>query len=232
VQGQSNLDIFEFIYFARPDSMLLGKRVYEVRGNLGRQLYREKPTQADVVIGVPDSALPAALAYAQEAGIPYGDGFIKNRYIHRTFIQPEQHLRNLSVQRKLNPLPEVVRGRRVIVIDDSIVRGTNAGPIIKLLRNAGAREVHMKISSPPVLYPDFYGIDTPHQHKLIAARMNLKELTEYIGADSLQYLSYEGMIASTGLSEDLFSTSCFTGIYPIDIREQRQNVSNIVFQFH
>ncbi len=230
VQGQQHLDIFEFVYFARPDSVLLGQSVYEVRKKLGRNLYQENPMCADVVIAIPDSAIPAALGYAQISGIPYEEGFAKNRYIHRTFIQPEQHLRERGVALKLNPLPSVLKGKRVIVIDDSIVRGTTMGPLVQSLRKAGAKEVHVKISSPPVLYPDFYGIDTPDQKKLIAARMDLSHIREHIGADSLQYLSYEGMIDATGLPEDTFSTSCFTGIYPIDIGERKSEVTRVLYE--
>ncbi len=228
--GQQALDIFEFVYFARPDSYLLGQSVYEVRKNLGKTLYRENPMYADVVIPVPDSATPAAIGYSHASGILYEEGFAKNRYIHRTFIEPSQHLRERGVAKKLNPLPSVVAGKRVIVIDDSIVRGTTMGPLVASLRRAGAREVHVKISSPPVRFPDFYGIDTPDQKKLIAARMNNQEICERIGADSLQYLSYEGMIASTGLDENMFSTSCFTGIYPIDIRERNGEVTHMVYE--
>lgn len=228
--GQQKLDIFEFIYFARPDSLLLGKRVYNVRVELGKQLYREQHTSADVVIAIPDSGVPAAIGYSRESGIPYEEGFIKNRYIHRTFIQPDQHIRDKGVALKLNLLTEVVKGKKIIVIDDSIVRGTTSGPLVKMLREAGAREVHMKISSPPVLYPDFYGIDVPDQSKLIAAKFGLAQIREHIGVDSLQYLSYDGMIKAVGLPEELFNTSFFTGIYPIDIREKASSVNKVIFK--
>lgn len=213
------LDIFEFIYFARPDSMLLGRSVNQVRRAMGMQLAREYPLMADVVIPVPDSAIPAAIGYAHELGIPFDHGLIKNRYIHRTFIQPAQSLRDRSVEMKLNPLPEALIGRDVIVIDDSIVRGTTTKRIVRMLYGAGASKVHVLISSPPVKFPDFYGIDTPRPQDLLAARMNMAQMQEYIGADSLGFLSHEGMISATGLPESLFSTSCFTGVYPIPITE-------------
>ncbi|MDO8504027.1 MAG: amidophosphoribosyltransferase [bacterium] len=224
-RGEQKLDIFEFVYFARPDSMLLGKSVNEVRRNLGINLAREYKIKADVVIPVPDSAIPAALGYAQESGIPFDNGLIKNRYIHRTFIRPAQRLRDNDVELKLNPLPSVLRGRRVIVIDDSIVRGTTSKKLVSLIRRAGAKEVHLLISSPPVRFPDFYGIDIPNQNDLIAARMSVTAIEKFVGADSLNYLSYKGLIKSTGLPEKIFSTSCFTGVYPIDIAERKEEVS-------
>ncbi|MDO8503770.1 MAG: amidophosphoribosyltransferase [bacterium] len=224
-QGQQKLDIFEFVYFARPDSILLGKSVNEVRRKLGINLAREYPIKADVVIPVPDSGVPAALGYSQESGIPFDIGLIKNRYIHRTFIRPAQRLRDNDVKLKLNPLPSVLKGRRVIVIDDSIVRGTTSKKLVSLIRRAGAKEVHLLISSPPFKFPDFYGIDTPNQRDLIAARKTVPEIEQFIGADSLHYLSYKGLIKSTGLPESLFSTSCFTGVYPIDIAERSLEVS-------
>jgi amidophosphoribosyltransferase len=219
------LDIFEFVYFSRPDSQLLGKSVYEVRKNLGIQLAREYPIQADVVIPVPDSAIPAAIGYAKESGIPFEFGLVKNRYIGRTFILPDTNLRNRGVQMKLHPLREVIEGKRVIIIDDSVVRGTTARKLVTMIRKAGAKEVHMMSSCPPVLFPDFYGIDTPTQQELIACTMPVEEITEHIGADSLSYLSYKGLIASTGLSEEVFCTSCFTGDYPIDIGENKSGLS-------
>jgi amidophosphoribosyltransferase len=218
------LDIFEFVYFARPDSVLLGKRVNEVRKNFGRILAQEHKIKADVVIPVPDSAIPAALGYSLESGIPFDHGLIKNRYIHRTFIQPTQKQRENSVAIKLNPLIEVLEGRSVIVIDDSIVRGTTSKKLVSLIRNGGAKEVHLLVSSPPVKYPDFYGINTPDQKELIAAFMTIEQITEYTGADSVGYLSYDGMIKATGLPKDVFSTSCFNGIYPIDIKERKHNL--------
>lgn len=227
VNGKLNLDIFEMVYFARPDSMLMGKKVNEIRRNLGINLAKENKIEADVVIPVPDSAIPAALGFSKESKIPFDHGLIKNRYIHRTFIRPEQHLREQSVQMKLNPLPEVIKDKRVILIDDSIVRGTTLKKIVRMIRGAGAKEVHVLISSPPTKYPDFYGIDTPKQTELIAATMNEDEVRKKLDADSLHYLSLEGLISATGLSKDTFCTSCFTGEYPIDIGERKLEIKKV-----
>lgn len=224
VPGTQKLDIFEFVYFARPDSVLLGRSVNEVRRNFGINLALEFPVKADVVIPVPDSAIPAALGYAQQSGIPFDHGLIKNRYIHRTFIRPTQKLREKDVQLKLNPLESVIRGKKVIVVDDSIVRGTTSKQLVEMVRRAGAKEVHLMISSPPVKFPDFYGINTPDQKDLIAACKTITEIKEFIGADSVNYLSYEGLIKSTGLPEKVFCTSCFTGKYPIDIHERKDEI--------
>jgi amidophosphoribosyltransferase len=215
--GDEKLDIFEFVYFARPDSILLGQRVNEVRRNLGIHLAREHPVKADVIVPVPDSAIPAALGYSKEAAIPLDFGLLKNRYIHRTFIRPAQSLRESGVRLKLNPIPEVLRNRCVAVVDDSIVRGTTARQIVAMIRECGATEVHFLVSSPPVRFPDFYGIDTPKPDELVAAGMSVDETRKHIGADSLAYLSYDGMIRATGLPESRFSTSCFSGIYPVAI---------------
>lgn len=223
-EGEQKLDIFEMVYFARPDSLILGKKVNEVRRKLGKILAQEHPVKADVVIPVPDSAIPAALGFASELNIPFDHGLIKNRYIHRTFIRPDQHQREMGVQMKLNPLPEVIKGKRVVVIDDSIVRGTTQTKIVKLLKKAEAKEVHVRISSPPNKFPDFYGIDTPSQTNLIGARMSVPEIKEHIGADSLEFLSYGGLIKATGLPEEMFCTSCFTGEYPIDIGEHDNDI--------
>lgn len=215
--GREQLDIFELVYFARPDSVLLGQRVNEVRRRFGIQLAREHRVAADVVIPVPDSGIPAAIGYAGEARIPLDVGLVKNRYIHRTFIQPAQQLREEGVRMKLNPIADVLRDRSVAVVDDSLVRGTTSRQIVAMLRRAGAREVHFLVSSPPVRYPDIYGIDLPNAADLVAARMSVDEIRRYIGADSLSYLSYDGMIEATGLPEDRFCTSCFSGVYPLDI---------------
>jgi amidophosphoribosyltransferase len=217
-------DVFEFVYFSRPDSNLLGKSVYEVRKNFGRELAREKKIKADVVIPVPETAVPIALGYAQASGIPFELGLSKNRYIHRTFIQPEQHLREQGVKKKLIPIPSVVAGKRVIVVDDSIVRGTTSRQIVKMLFEAGAKEVHFLVSSPPVKFPDFYGIDTPRQDHLVAALKSEKETCQYLGATSLQYLSLKGLISAIGVPEDELNTSCFTGRYPIDIGEHASEI--------
>jgi amidophosphoribosyltransferase len=224
-QPDPKLDIFEFIYFARPDSTLLGKSVYEVRRNLGVRLAKEYPLEADVVIPVPETAIPSAIGYAQALEIPFEMGLTKNRYIHRTFITPEQHVREQGVGAKLTALPEVIRGKRVVIFDDSIVRGTTSRQIVKMVYAAGASEVHFLVASPPVKFPDFYGIDTPKQAELIAAMKSVEEIREYLGATSLRYLSYEGMIAATGLPEDQFCTSCFSGVYPIDIKERAAEVA-------
>ncbi|KKW20005.1 MAG: Amidophosphoribosyltransferase [Parcubacteria group bacterium GW2011_GWA2_51_10] len=219
------LDIFEFVYFSRPDSHLLGKSVYEVRKNFGVQLAREYPLRADVVIPVPETAIPVAIGYAAESGIPLQMGLAKNRYIHRTFIQPEQHIRDQGVRAKLTPIVEVIKGKRVAVVDDSIVRGTTSRKIVEMLFKAGASEVHFLVSSPPIIFPDFYGIDTPRQGELLAATKSVSEMKAYLGATSLQFLSYRGMIDATGVPEDQFSASCFTGEYPIDIRERAKEIT-------
>lgn len=222
------LDIFEFVYFARPDSMILGKSVYEVRKNSGRKLAKEFPLDVDMIVAVPDTATAAAIGYSQATGIPVEWALVKNRYIHRTFIQPDQHTRDLGVKLKLNPLAAILKGKKVALIDDSIVRGTTSRQIIKTLFEAGAVEVHFLVSSPPVKFPDFYGIDTPKQDKLIAANMDVDGIRAYLGATSLYYLSLEGLIESTGLPAENFSTSCFTGEYPIDLKNRQKEVSYAV----
>lgn len=225
VQGKEMLDAFEFVYFARPDSNLVGKSVNEVRKELGRELARENPyIKADVVIPIPDSAIPAALGFSEASGIPFDIGLIKNRYIHRTFIRPAQTLRKNDVRLKLNPLPSVLKGKRVILIDDSIVRGTTSEEIVNLLRQAGATEVHFFVSSPPVKFPDFYGINTPDQNDLIAATHTIPEIKKIIGADSLAYLSLKGMLKAIGLPKGNICVSCFTGKYPIGIGFNKNNI--------
>jgi len=210
-------DVFEFVYFSRPDSTLLGKSVYEVRKNFGKQLARERKIEADVVIPVPETAVPVAVGYAQESGIPFELGLTKNRYIGRTFIQPEQHMREQGVKMKLSPITEAIQGKRVVVVDDSIVRGTTSRQIVKMLYETGAKEVHFVVSSPPVRFPDFYGIDTPRQDQLIAALKSEEEICAYLGSTSLQYLTLAGMVNAIGVPEAELNTSCFTGKYPIDI---------------
>lgn len=227
VKGEQKLDIFEFVYFARPDSILLGKRVNQVRKNFGHQMARESKIEADVVVPVPDSSIPAAIGYSQATGIPFDQALIKNRYIHRTFIRPIAEMREKDVTMKLNPVIESLKGKRVILVDDSIVRGTTMRRVVRMIREAGATEVHLMISSPPVRYPDFYGIDTPKQSDLIATQMSVEEIREFMGADSLNYLSYEGMIASTELPEKVFSTSCFSGIYPIPIGKRAKEIHKV-----
>ncbi|MCC7372296.1 MAG: amidophosphoribosyltransferase [Chloroflexi bacterium] len=208
---------FEHIYFARPDSVIDGKLVYAARERMGQILAREQPVEADIVIAVPDASVPAAIGYATEAGIPLKEGFVKNRYIGRTFIQPAQGQRKGSVALKLNPLPEVLRGKRVVVVDDSIVRGTTTPRVVSQLRRAGAKEVHMRISSPPMMWPCYLGVDTAAIEDLIAANMTVPQIREHIGADSLGYLSLPGLIEAIDLPEAMLCNACFHGRYPLPI---------------
>ena len=211
--SRSNLCVFEYIYFARPDSIIDGQLIHEVRQELGRELAREHPVDADLVMAVPDSATAAAIGYAQESGIPFGEGLIKNRYIGRTFIQPDHRLRKAGVALKFNPLSQILEGQRVVVVDDSIVRGTTSGPTVELIRRAGAREIHMRISSPPIKHPCFMGVDMATYDELIAHRLTVPEIREAIGADSLGYLSIEGMMRAVNRPLGRFCASCFTGEY-------------------
>jgi amidophosphoribosyltransferase len=213
------LCVFEMIYFARPDSRFFGESLYSYRVRIGEVLARETPVMADIVIGVPDSGIPAAIGYSQASGIPFADGLIKNRYVGRTFIQPTQAMREAGIRVKLNPLPDVLAGKRVVVIDDSIVRGTTSRKLVQALRDAGATEVHMRISSPPVTHPCFYGIDTDTQDHLIAARLTLSEIEQHLGVDSLAYLSKEGMVEAALTQAGHFCTACFDGAYPIPMEE-------------
>lgn len=214
---ERKLCIFEMIYFARPDSLVHDETLYSYRLRLGRQLAREAPADVDIIIGVPDSGIPAAIGFSQEADIPYAEGLIKNRYVGRTFIQPTQSMRESGIRMKLNPLKDVLAGKRVVMVDDSIVRGTTSRKIVQALREGGATEVHMRISSPPVTHPCFYGIDTDNQDQLIAATKSIEQIKEQIGVDSLAYLSWEGMLQATGESTNNFCSACFTGDYPIDV---------------
>lgn len=211
--------IFEFIYFARPDSTIFGQQVYQVRKEFGRQLAREHRVEADVVVAVPDSGMPAAMGYAEETGIPFELGLIRNHYVGRTFIEPQQSIRHFGVKLKLNPIREVIEGKRVVVVDDSIVRGTTSRKIVKMIRNAGAREVHVRISSPPTSYPCYYGIDTPTRKELISSSHTIEEINRYITSDSLGYLSREGMRTAAGVPEGTpvghFCDACFSGYYPV-----------------
>jgi amidophosphoribosyltransferase len=216
----AKLCVFEMIYFARPDSRFFGESLYSYRVRIGEALARQKPVLADLVIGVPDSGIPAAIGYSQFSGIPFADGLIKNRYVGRTFIQPTQAMREVGIRVKLNPLPDVLAGKRVVVIDDSIVRGTTSRKLVQALRDAGATEVHMRISSPPVTHPCFYGIDTDTQDHLIAARLNLAEIEAHLGVDSLAYLSKDGMLESAHAPSSQFCTACFDGQYPIEMDEK------------
>jgi amidophosphoribosyltransferase len=211
----SSLCIFEFIYFARPDSVLNGRLVHKVRFRIGEYLAREKPVDADVVIGVPDTATPHAIGYAHASGIPYNEGLVKNRYIGRTFIQPDDRLRRAGIALKLNPLPENLKDKRVIVVDDTIVRGNTTGHMVDLLRGAGAKEVHVRICSAPIRHPCFMGVDMATYDELIAHRMTVDEIRDHIHADSLAYLSVEGMLAATGEAAPGFCDACFTGCYPV-----------------
>lgn len=213
------LCVFEMIYFSRPDSVVEGETLYSYRLRIGRVLAKESCVDADIVIGVPDSGIPAAIGFSQGSGIPYAEGLIKNRYVGRTFIQPTQNMRESGIRMKLNPLKDVLEGKRVIMVDDSIVRGTTSRKIVKALRDAGAKEVHMRISSPPVTHPCFYGIDTDNQEQLIAATKSVEEIQAQIGVDSLAYLSWEGMLNATKEDPNSFCSACFTGDYPIEVPE-------------
>ncbi len=214
-----SLCIFEFIYFARPDSLLGGQSVHRVRIHLGEQLAREHPTEADMVMGVPDSATPHAIGYAAASGISFGEGLIKNRYIGRTFIQPDDRLRKRGVALKYNPLPESLKGKRIVLVDDSIVRGNTSGPIVALLRQAGAAEVHMRVASPPLMHPCFMGVDMATRAELIAANQSVDEIAAHIGVDSLGYLSIEGMETAIDRPMQGHCEACFSGDYPLDLDE-------------
>jgi amidophosphoribosyltransferase len=212
------LCIFEYIYFARPDSVIQGKLLYPARQAMGRILAREYPVDADLVMGVPDSATAAGIGYSVASGIPYCEGLIKNRYVGRTFIEPDQRLRDLGVKLKFNPLAQTITGKRLIVVDDSIVRGTTTPKVVAMLRKAGAKEVHLRICSPPIRHPCFFGVDMATRWELIAAQKTIPEIRDAIGADSLGYISIEGLIESVGLPKDMFCLACFTGDYPIPVQ--------------
>jgi len=207
--------IFEYVYFARPDSSVFGQSVYKTRKNMGKELSRVEPVEADIIIPVPDGGVPAAIGYSQESGIPYEMGIMRNHYIGRTFIEPTQEMRDLKVKMKLSPMIEIIKDKKVIVVDDSIVRGTTSRRIIRMLKEAGAKEVHMRISSPPTTDPCFYGVDTPSKDKLIAANKTIQEICDYIEADSLAYLNEESLLRSVNSSveEEKYCTACFTGKY-------------------
>ena len=223
--------IFEYIYFARPDSVIDGQSVHAARFEMGRILARESKFEGDIVISVPDSGTTAATGYAYEAGLPFVEGLIKNRYIGRTFIQPTQKARDTAVKLKLNPIRSVVEGKRVIMVDDSIVRGTTSGKIVKMLRNAGAKAVYMCVSSPPIGYPCYYGIDTSVRKQLIAATKSVEEIREYIGADGLHFLSLEGLKKSvSAVSADSMCYACFNQAYPVAQGEKPQGDSKYVFE--
>jgi amidophosphoribosyltransferase len=207
--------VFEHVYFARPDSEVFGQSVNEVRTDLGRRLARETGVPADVVVPIPDSGVCAAIGYAEEAQLPMRFGLIRNHYVGRTFIEPAQAIRHFGVKVKLNPVKSILAGRRVVLVDDSIVRGTTSRKIVKMVRAAGASEVHLRISCPPTVSPCFYGVDTPRRSELIAATHSLDEIRKYIGADSLGYLSLEGLLEAVGQQRPHYCTSCYTGQYPV-----------------
>jgi amidophosphoribosyltransferase len=210
--------LFELIYFARPDSSAFGQRLHLVRQRMGEELAREHPIDADVVVGLPDSATPAAIGFARASGIPYTEALIKNRYIGRTFIQPDQRLREIGVSLKFNALPEALEGKRVVLVDDTIVRGTTSRPIVQLLRNAGAREVHMRVHAPPMMHPCYLGVDLARREELIAARLTIEEIGRFIGADSIGYLSLPGLLKAIDAPGAGFCTGCLTGDYPVPVQ--------------
>jgi amidophosphoribosyltransferase len=214
--------MFEFIYFARPDTALYGRELHQVRRHMGAELAREHPVpgNADIVIPIPDTGTPAAIGFAEASGIPFGEGIIKNRYIQRTFIQPDQRMRELGVKMKLMPIREALAGKRVVMVDDSIVRGTTTGQIVKMLFDAGAADVHVRITAPPITHPCFYGIDMADQSQLVAAHQSVEQIRKLIGATSLGYLSIDGLSRAIGLNRDQFCLACFDGKYPIDIPDQ------------
>ena len=214
--------VFEHVYFSRPDSYVFGRSVNEVRTDLGRILAREAPVPADVVVPIPDSGVCAAIGFAEEAALPMKMGLIRNHYIGRTFIQPQQSIRHFSVKVKLNPVRSILENRRVVLLDDSIVRGTTSRKIVKMVKAAGAREVHLRISCPPTVSPCFYGVDTPSRSELIAATHTTEEIRKYVEADSLAYLSMEGLRAAVGSQSDSYCTSCYTGVYPVAFPRNEQ----------
>jgi amidophosphoribosyltransferase len=216
-EPRPHLCLFEFVYFARPDSSLYGSRVHGARRRMGEQLARQAPADADMVMPVPESGIPAAQGFAAASGIPYGDGLVKNRYVGRTFIEPSQQLRRAGVRLKLNPLPEAIGGKRLVVVDDSIVRGTTTREVVVMLREAGATEVHFRVSSPPYRWPCFYGMDTGRRSELLAADMTVGEIQGYLGVDSLAYLELDRLVQATGAPAGAFCTACLSGDYPTPV---------------
>ena len=210
--------IFENIYFARPDSVINGRLLYKDRMRMGAELAREYPVDADMVIGVPDSATASAVGYSQESGIPFGEGLVKNRYVGRTFIQPDQRFRDLGVRRKLNPLPELIKGKRLIVVDDSIVRGTTTPHVVNLLRRGGAAEIHLRICAPPIVSTCHFGVDMASKKELIASDKSVEGIRQYVGSDSLGYLSIKGLTNAVSIPRENFCMGCFTGEYPIPVQ--------------
>lgn len=215
------LCIFEHVYFSRPDSMIFGRNVYETRKGFGKQLAKEQPVEADMVLPVPDSGVPAALGYAEESGIPFEMGLIRNHYVGRTFIEPTDQIRNFGVKIKLNPVEDTVKGKRIVLVDDSIVRGTTCRKIVKMLFEAGAAEVHFRISSPPTSWPCFYGIDTPDRNELISAQKSVEEIRAHVGCTSLAYLSREGLFYFQKDPGEWFCDACFSGNFPVDLTDAK-----------
>jgi amidophosphoribosyltransferase len=211
------LCLFEFVYFARPDARLYGQSVHHARVRQGEALAEQAPVEADMVMGVPESGVPAAEGYARRSGIPFGQGLVKNRYIGRTFIAPSQEMRALGVRMKFNPLRDNIEGRRIVVVDDSIVRGTTQHQLVRMLREAGAREVHLRLTSPPVAWPCFYGMDFGDTKELLAARLDVDGIRDFLGVDSLAFIDIHRLLASTGAEEAGFCTACFTGVYPVEV---------------
>jgi amidophosphoribosyltransferase len=210
--------IFEIIYFARPDSLIDNNLVYTSRMAMGRELAKEYPVEADMVIGVPDSAVAAAVGYSQESNIPYGEGLLKNRYVGRTFIQPDQRLREMGVRLKFNPLKEMLEGKRIIVVDDSIVRGTTTPHVVKLLKKSGAKEIHFRVCAPPIMWPCHFGVDLATRKELIAANYTVEQIRKFVGADTLGYLSHEGLLKAVNKSKSEYCMACFTGDYPVPVQ--------------
>ena len=223
--SRRGLCIFEYIYFARPDSIINGRRLYSARQDMGAKLAQEYPVDADLVIGIPDSATAAGIGYSIKSGTPFIEGLLKNRYVGRTFIEPDQRIRELGVQLKFNPMPEIIDGKRLVVVDDSIVRGTTTPHVVSLLKNAGAKEVHMRICAPPIRYPCFFGVDMATRWELIAAQKEVPEIAQFIGVDSLGYLSIDGLIESVALPKELFCLACFTGDYPVPVQLEMEKLA-------
>lgn len=221
---QHSMCLFEHVYFARPDSLIFGKSINESRHRMGRQLATEQPADADVVVPVPDSGVAAAIGYAAESGVSFRFGLVRNHYVGRTFIEPRQSIRSFGVRIKLNPVREIIAGKRVVLIDDSIVRGTTSKKIVRMVREAGAKEIHVRISCPPTISPCYYGVDTPNKSELIAAQMSIEEIRRFIEADSLGYLSLEGMIEATEIKADAACVACWNGNYPTRITREAETM--------